>query len=108
MIKTFLILLTIFIGQISFGQDIRVIGHVYDADTKETIAYANFELFVQDSLVNSSISDTDGLFFFQKDIKIKKGQTLHFIVSINGYEEKKVFFQSKKSIQIIDVYLKKL
>ncbi len=107
MIKIFSILLTVFIGQISYSQEVIVLGHVYDTDTKEIIAFANFGLFVQDSLVNSSISDIEGLYYLQKDIKVKKGQTLYFIVSINGYEEKKVFLKSKKSIQIINVYLNK-
>jgi hypothetical protein len=105
--KTLIVLFIVIINQICVCQEIRIKGHVYDADTKETIAFASIKLFVQDSLINSSTSDLEGLYYNVSSVTLKKNQSLYFIVSTIGYEEKKIVFSYTKCIQIFDVDLKK-
>ena len=105
--KIWIVLFIVLINQICVCQEIRIKGHVYDVDTKETIAFASIKLFVQDSLVNSSVSDLEGLYYNVTSIALKKNQSLYFIVSTTGYEEKKIVFRFKKCIQIFDIELKK-
>jgi hypothetical protein len=105
--KTLIVLFIVLINQICVCQEIRIKGHVYDVDTKETIAFASIKLFVQDSLINSSISDLEGLYYNVSSVMLKKNQSLYFIVSTTGYEEKKIVFRYKKCVQIFDVDLKK-